>query len=120
MWTYEQKTGKLHAPDGSLAGTGWAGQQEGYNNPDMQDVAGIGPLPRGLYTISKAYKHPHLGPVTMNLQPDPANQMFGRSLFRFHGASSSAPELSSHGCIIMPRTVRDVIAASADRTLLVV
>jgi hypothetical protein len=116
MWIFKQVDGQL-IEDGALVATGWAGQLAGRNNPAMQNVPNIGPLPVGFYTIEPSYHHPHLGPVTMNLDPHPTNEMFGRADFRMHGASADHPELSSHGCIIMPRDVRVKIANSSDRML---
>jgi hypothetical protein len=120
MFTYQQSTGKVFAGDGSLLGIGWSGQEAGKNNPAMQDVANVGPLPRGRYTIGAAYHHPKLGPVTMDLTPDPANEMFGRADLRIHGSKEGDPEHSSEGCIIQERPEREVIAASSDRDLIVV
>ena len=119
MYTFRQSTGELFQ-DGVLKGKGWAGQPPHKNDPNGQEVKGVGPLPRGKYRIGPAYHHPHLGPVTMNLTPDPSNEMFGRGDFRIHGASEDNPEYSSEGCIIQMRPVREAIAAGADRDLTVV
>ena len=43
---------------------------------------------------------PHTGLATIILEPDPANQMFGRSGFRIHGDTSEADQTASDGCII--------------------
>lgn len=117
---YRIKSGKLEDSDGNLLGTGWSGQREGYNNPAMVSISKTGPLPPGTYAIGPAYTHPHLGPVVMNLNPDPGNEMYGRDDFRIHGAAELNPELSSEGCIILPRSVREALVARADRTLEVV
>ena len=118
MWHYLQDLGKLYHEDPDAdVGFGWAGQGAGKNNPAMQDVKGKGPLPVGTYTIGNAYTHPHLGPVTMDLIPDPANEMFGRDDFRIHGMAFNNPELSSEGCIVQQRTIREMIDASPDRRL---
>lgn len=116
MYTFSQKSGVLRR-SGLFVWAGWAGQGSGKNNPEMQSVPDIGPLPRGLYLIGRAYTHPHLGPVVMNLTPDAANTMFSRSAFRIHGAAYKNPELSSHGCIILPRDVRIRIDMDTDRLL---
>ena len=117
MWVYSQRTGELHH-NGKLMGTGYAGTGKGRNNPDMQHVRAIGPLPRGFYTIGKAYKHPKLGPICMNLEPDTTNEMFGRSLFRIHGNNKEND--ASLGCIIQNPTVRNLIDLSGDKRLQVV
>lgn len=116
MYIYSQKSGILQH-DGNFVGAGWAGQGAGKNNPEMQNVSNIGPLPRGRYLIGAAYTHPKLGPVVMNLAPDPLNEMFGRSDFRIHGASFVNPELSSHGCIVLSKAIRILIDTGSDKLL---
>jgi len=120
MWTYQQSTTKLQSPTGIITSFGWAGQGDGKNNPAMQGVKGIGPLPVGVYTIGEPHDSPHTGPYTMDLTPDPSNNMLGRSDFRIHGASYMRPELSSEGCIIQPREIRENIWNSGDRTIEVI
>lgn len=120
MWRYQQSTGIMTGPSGGCVGVGWAGQGIYKNKPDAQNVKGLGPLPQGQYTIGAPYDHPHLGPFVMGLTPSLQNKMFGRSLFRIHGAAKVNPELSSEGCIIMPRPVREIIWNSGDRDLEVV
>jgi hypothetical protein len=56
----------------------------------------------------------------MDLFPDPRNEMFGRSLFRIHGAAKVRPELSSEGCIVMPYAVRCFIDSGSDKDLEVI
>lgn len=106
---YEQATGKLF-DDNGLIGVGWAGHQDGKNNPAMQDVKDIGPLPVGNYTIGDPVNGTHLGPLAFPLTPDPSNVMFGRGAFFIHGASITNPAMSSDGCIIQGRSVREYIA----------
>jgi hypothetical protein len=118
MWTFEQKTGRLFADGGILVGTGYAGTGKGRNNPAMQDVIDVGPLPCGYYTIGPAYEHPKLGKVTMNLTPDPSNQMFGRDDFRIHG--NNAEDDASEGCMVQGRSVRERVNTSTDKRLRVV
>jgi hypothetical protein len=108
-WTYYQKSGEL-LRDGIPFSTGYAGRYTGKNNPDMQGVRDTGPLPCGVYRIGDAYDHPTLGPITMNLTPDAANEMFGRGDFRIHGDSKKDPGLASHGCMVQPRAARLQIA----------
>ena len=119
MWTYEQLTGRL-LHNGSLIGTGYSGHGDGLNNPSMQNVEGIGPLPRGRYTIGARYHHPILGPCTMNLAPAPGNQMFGRSLFRIHGDNPDGNHTASDGCIVLGPSIREAVDACPDRDLTVV
>ncbi len=119
MWVYTQKTG-LFEHDKNFITRGWAGQRNGYNNPLAQDQHGIGPLPCGFYTIGPAYHHPELGPLTMNLTPDPDNEMFGRADFRIHGSAEKEPLLSSEGCVILMRLIREAVDSDPDKRLQVV
>lgn len=120
MWTYQQRNahgdGELDL-DGEFEGTSYSGFEEGRNNPAMEGVANVGPIPRGLYRIGPAYTHPHLGPVVMNLEPV-GHDALGRTLFRIHGNNKTND--ASHGCIITGRTLREKIDAGADRILRVV
>lgn len=120
MWIYVQATGELLAPDGELAGVGYAGHGEGKNNPDLQQVAMVGPLPCGRYKRGKAFDHPKKGKVCMRLLPAPRTEMFGRDGMLCHGDSIAAPGTASNGCIIQSRTVRLRWSASLDEDLLVV
>jgi hypothetical protein len=118
-WVFHQDTGTMDSPSGTRF-QGWAGQREGKNNPAMQGVPNTGPLPRGGYTIGEPHSSPHTGPYTMDLAPDSGNDMLGRGDFRVHGAAVENPELSSEGCIIMPRPAREAIWESGDHKLQVV
>ncbi len=118
MWTYVQKTGQLLAEGGILVGTGYAGTGEGRDNHAMQAVHDVGPLPCGEYTIGAGYTHPKLGPVTMNLTPDPSNEMFGRDVFRIHGDNPEHD--ASEGCIVQGPSVRQRVNTSTDKRLRVV
>lgn len=125
-WLYEQSSGKL-LHDGEFVAQGYSGTGIGKNNPDMQDHIGLGPLPRGRYSIHvicdgngnwidyEGKKSP-----VMRLVPAPGNQMFGRDGFLIHGDSVHAPGTASHGCIIEAHDIRVRIAQSGDPDLEVV
>ena len=49
----------------------------------------------------------------MALTPAPDTNTFGRDSFLIHGDSSEHPGAASRGCIILPRNIRDQIAAAA-------
>ncbi len=117
MWTYFQTTGFLFHNEELVSNECFAGQPPFLNNPDGWREPCKGPLPRGKYTIGVAYTHPILGPLTMNLEPDPENDMAGRFAFRIHGWSADAKDFSSQGCICAPRDARELVAASEDREL---
>jgi hypothetical protein len=91
----------------------WAGRGDGLNNPEMESVKNVGPIPRGRYAIMEA-KHPRFHRPAFRLVPDPANGMFGRSAFWIHGGTLS------HGCIMLQMSSRVILQASDIRTLFVV
>jgi hypothetical protein len=103
---------------GVLLGTGYAGHAEGVNNPALEPVHNIGPLPQGIYTINPPVNTTTHGPYVMWLTPDPLNQMFGRSGFGIHADEIANPgkRLASSGCIVMSGQAREAIwtAAQAD------
>ena len=110
-WTFEQRTGKLYDPTGKLIAIGYAGgncgkNPEGKNNPDMQGVPKVGPLPVGLYTRGAVILQSHLGPFAIPLVPAPSNNMLGRGGFYMHGDTTPSGN-ASEGCAIMPRAVRE-------------
>lgn len=119
-WRYRITSGEILDAAGTIVGRGWAGNGAGRNNASMQCAHGVGPLPRGKYTIGPPHDSPHTGVYTLNLEPSPTNEMCGRSLFRIHGASKTHPELSSDGCIIQIHPVRVAIWESKDHDLEVV
>jgi len=119
-WTYSQKTGELQQ-DGQSVATGYSGSGPGKNNPEMQTVHNVGPIPQGDWTISgpptNTAEH---GPYVLRLNPDTATETFGRSGFLMHGDSKTAPGMASQGCVILPREVREKVWQSGDRDLEVV
>ena len=117
-WRYTQATGELHNPQGDLVATGYSGHGEGVNNPAMERVECVGPIPRGEWMVGQAYQHARLGPVTMNLAMM-SGDAFGRTLFRIHGDTGRGDRSASEGCIILPRSVRVAIDASDDGVLVV-
>ena len=119
-WRYEQRTAILSRDNVLMSSDGYSGNGPGKNNPAMENVPDVGPLPRGKYHIGTAYHHPEIGPLTMNLEPDEANEMFGRGAFRIHGDSLHDPGNASHGCIVQRHDVRLAIALSGDTDLEVI
>jgi hypothetical protein len=102
-WKYEQSTGRLY--NGSeLVETGYSGSLTNKNNPDRQQVRGMGPLPRGTYRI--AGHSTSKGPMTIILEQT-SGDTFGRSAFRIHGERVNKPAgFASEGCIIMSQATR--------------
>lgn len=105
---FEQSTGTIFDPSGKVVEVGYSGHEAGVNNPAMQGVKGIGPLPVGFYTMQPPYDHPRLGKYVIYLVPFAQNQMFGRSEFFWHGdeVNHAGEFLASDGCMIHSRATR--------------
>jgi hypothetical protein len=121
MWTYQQSTGRM-VHNGKAVATGysgWGSLAKGFrNNPAKQGVVAKGPIPQGLWKMTGVVtKHPSLGPFVILLEPVGHNAL-GRSLFRIHG--DNAQNDASHGCVILPRNIRELIWNSGDRALTVI
>jgi hypothetical protein len=120
MWTYAQSTGAL-LHDGDPVATGYSGADNGKNNPEMQAIHNVGPIPQGGWTIvGPPVNTPDHGPYVLRLEPAVGTKTFGRSGFLMHGDSIESPGCASHGCVIMPRSVREQVWASGDTELEVV
>lgn len=120
MWVFEQSTGKMHDASGKVLAQGYSGRGEGKNNPAMQTVPCVGPIPIGTYTIAAPRDGTGHGPYAMRLSPDETNQMFGRAGFMIHGDNVHAPGTASEGCIILPRDAREQLWKSGDFRLEVI
>ena len=117
-WTYEQATGWWIDPTGKLIfKDGYAGRGAGLNNPDMQDVEGVGPLPRGLYVAGEPHDDPKVGKYAMRLTPSDTNEMFGRACFFMHGDNAEENHTASEGCIVLPLYLRTQFWNSGDHNI---
>lgn len=121
MYTFERKAGRILHGDVFVC-RAQSGQGPGLNNPALEHVSKVGPLPRGKYHISHdvetSAKH---GPYILRLTPFPENEMYGRSGFLLHGLKKEHPELSSEGCICAsPVKYRQQIHESGDDIMEVV
>jgi hypothetical protein len=120
MWTFVQRTGAIFH-DGQPKGAGYSGCGAGKNNPAMQADKDVGPIPRGLYTIASLINSdPVCGQYVLVLVPDPANEMFGREGFRWHGDSLEHPGQASRGCIVSSGSLRIEAWESTDHNLQIV
>ena len=107
---YSQTTGQVTDDNGKSIAKGWAGNGCGRNNPTMQDVHCVGPLPQGVYKIGAWYDHTRLGPMVADLHQI-SGETFGRNDFFIHGPSSEHYGQESKGCIVVPREDRQRIIA---------
>lgn len=119
MWVYQQSTGRLYHGT-TLVATGYAGHGEGVNNPAMQHVENVGPLPCGFYTIQSPVDHPHCGRYALRLVPDAENDMGGRAGFLMHGDNPDMNFTASNGCPIQAYLIRKQVWESGDHRLQVV
>lgn len=128
MWTYKQKTGELevtvtyesNVTSTEVIASGYSGAGRGKNNPDYQSVPDQGPIPQGQWLIcGPPIDTPSHGPYVLHLAPCENTNTFGRSGFLIHGDSKQHPGEASHGCIILPRAIREKVWQSGDRDLLV-
>lgn len=118
-WTYSQSTGRL-SHDGEVIATGYAGHDAGLDDPNAQQTAFVGPLPRGTYDIGSPISDGgHMGPYVLPLSPWPINNMFGRSGFYIHGDTPARDQSASNGCIVLDRQWRALITQSSDPVLVV-
>ena len=119
-WSYAQKSGSL-SHNGAQVAIGYSGNTTGLNNPAEQDRPGIGPVPRGSYTIGPPHRPiNHLGPLALPLYPSVTNEMHGRCGFFIHGDNAKMNHTASSGCIILAHAARQAIVDSRDTKLVVV
>jgi RHS repeat-associated protein len=122
--TYSQSTGHLKCVDDSgnivAEADGYGGNGAGKNNPDMQNVPNVGPLPRGNYGMGPARNSPNTGPITIPLnylggdEPFPSNR--SPDLMRIHGDKKNGPQgNASKGCIIANQNARKKIADGCEQ-----
>ncbi|WP_312454979.1 tlde1 domain-containing protein [Pseudescherichia sp.] len=118
-WTYEVRTRNFYL-NGIYQFTALYSGAPGYKNDSSQEcVADRGPLPRGTYTISEPFYHPHAKAWTLRLTSSVSNHMCGRGGFLIHGDSVKRPGTASNGCIIASFSDRKKISSSHDHTLIV-
>jgi hypothetical protein len=104
--------------NGTHVSTGYSGASEGTNNPAIENVPDVGPIPRGDWIITgPPIDSKDHGPYVLKLHPNPTTDTRGRSGFLMHGDSKEHPGSASHGCVILPRAVREEVWLSADRDL---
>ena len=115
-WTYNQRTGELSDPEGVIRGTGYSGQPPHSNKPQDEGLLGLGPIPCGDWTATgvEMTTTSH-GPFVIVLAPDATTRIRVKALgrdpdsFRIHGERITPPPgYASDGCIIQPRSVREL------------
>lgn len=124
---YEQRTGTFRiceiedgGQDRVLYSTvGYSGRNLGRDNPSLQAVKNIGPIPVGFYYVTlKA--HPRFRPPAYELSPYALTNTHGRAGFWIHGDSFDEPGHASHGCIVIGHAAREWIEHYGVRRLEVI
>jgi hypothetical protein len=108
-WKYKQSTGELFK-NGKLVETGYSGALTCKNNPDRENVRGMGPIPRGTWKIGST--RTSKGPLTITLIHVSGNS-YERDMrsFRIHGEKAHGiPGFASEGCIIMFPSTRLLVS----------
>jgi hypothetical protein len=114
-WTYQQTAHSILRPDGSLlTDTAYSGHGVGLNNPSLQSVPDIGPIPQGEYTLSPFFTHPRLGNLCARFMPKPGSTTYGRSGFDLHGDNQYRNHTASEGCVVVDKPYRLEISHSND------
>lgn len=125
-WEYSQSNRQLTYVDNQTGartpiGTGYSGNGPGLNNPNMQNVRNVGPIPQGTYDIGPQRDSRRTGAGVMDLTPRPGTNIFNRDHdFQIHGDNACRCQSASSGCIIFDRNIRDQINNGNDRELRVV
>ena len=108
-WLYKQSTGELYR-DGKLIETGYSGVLTNKNNPDREQVRGMGPIPRGTWKIGSAGTSK--GPLTITLiHISGASYSRDMRTFMMHGEKlHGVAGFASEGCIIMGPATRLLVS----------
>lgn len=112
MWVFTIAIGQLrNEGTGTIYYEIYSGDAAHKNDYLACNLADKGPIPPGVYWIGEARDTPDHGPEFIPLIPVPGSVMFGRSSFGMHGDNINHPGEASHGCVIGPRNVRDLVSA---------
>jgi hypothetical protein len=112
---YSQQSGDLTDPEGRHVANGYAGKNQGKNNPDAEGEKGVGPIPRGNWRIEEARDKPWPEPA-YKLTPDDDTRKRAEALdrdpgsFYVHAKSRHIEEQGrgdSQGCIALDKVGRE-------------
>lgn len=109
---YNSKTGELWVCNGDFCmplATGYAGASPYVNRPDMDNVAKLGPLPKGSYDM-RVDSHPRFSEPSIRLTQT-AGYTYDRSGFWIHGDNAKLDRSASSGCIVLNKVTRRAIAS---------
>jgi hypothetical protein len=117
-WLYHQDSGLLRR-GGKPFALCYSGHGEGKNNPLLQNVANVGPIPVGAYFIGEPRDSLKTGKHILPLIPADPAQTFGRHDFEMHGDGIEHPGEASHGCIVGLSLAQRILVGNERGTLLV-
>ncbi len=118
VYTYMQCSGKVYDPEGNLMGAGYSGKGLGLNNPKMEHVPNIGPIPAGFYRVGNVIHNAgNMGKYVLPLTPEGSTvntlSALVRGGFYWHGENPATPLNSSKGCIVSLLVLRQQISTGA-------
>lgn len=109
-WTYEVATGDVfHWDTGAFVFRGYSGKNNSLNKPQDEHLKGLGPIPRGLYTIGQPRTSERTGRFVLDLLPL-GHKAQGRSGFQIHGDNKNGDFSASQGCIVLGPKERSEIS----------
>lgn len=118
MIYYTQDDGEITIGP-KIIGNGYSGNTIGLNNPDMESVPNIGPIPVGQWQITAWHDlYENKGPCVAQLSPV-GHDAHGRSGFLIHGDNAAMNHTASDGCIIACRAIRQQLRDSGQTSLAV-
>ena len=126
QWIYHSDTAQLYAGNGILFGHCYSGNRAGLNNPAMESVHNVGPIPAGYYRVGTFFDDlepnppdglEHKGPhvcYLITVAADGCTQIappYDREGLMVHGDNKKANFSASKGCLIAARFIRDAMQA---------
>lgn len=130
MWTFNILKGWLDKDGVMVDRSVYSGNGPGFDNPAMETMADVGPIPEGFWKIvGPPYDDPVLGPYVLKLEPATAEfrariLAMGRDpdSFRCHGKPKPPADINSgsHGCLCAQYQTRMRLYQSGDTDLQVI
>jgi Protein of unknown function (DUF2778) len=104
---------------GGVEFTAYSGHGEGLNNPALEAVHNIGPIPRGPWEVVEWLdNYENKGSCVARLAPV-GHDAHGRSGFLCHGDNPEQNHTASDGCIVAAHDARQAWRNSGDMNLTV-
>ena len=124
---YDVSTGELTCTDDDtdqdvVDTVCYSGNGQGLNNPAMDDIPNVGPLPGGVvYDMGTGVNNRGTGPQSIPLTPSADSNQFPTTRdsgsFLMHGDNPQMNNTASEGCVICSRETRNQINEAGGGTL---